>query len=67
MTLPEEFVAKGLEMAEEGWLFGKRIRDLTHEEAIAAAAQGWREEAERRNEVRERTAKMLDLLKRMPL
>lgn len=39
--LPEEFVKRGLEMARGSLLFGKPFADMTRDELIAAAAQGW--------------------------
>lgn len=44
--IPESFVKEGLSIAHEMTLFGRPFEELTREELIAAAAQGWA--AERR-------------------
>ena len=46
--LPEGFVRKGLELAEGALLFGKPFADMTRDELIAAASQGWNAEREQR-------------------
>jgi hypothetical protein len=61
--LPSEFVASGLRIAEGATLFGKRLMDLTREEAIAAAAQGWAAEKKAREECSQRTKALFNLLK----
>ena len=40
--LPPEFVREGKAIAASGFLFGVPLDQLTHEEAIAAAAMGWK-------------------------
>lgn len=39
--LPLDFVARGLELAETANLFGVPLVDLSRDELLAAAAQGW--------------------------
>lgn len=39
--LPQSFVRRGLELAEGSSLFGKPFVEMTRDELIAAAAQGW--------------------------
>lgn len=41
MKLPEFFVAEGAEMAEGCAIFGVLLQDMTREELLAVAAQGW--------------------------
>ena len=50
-SLPELFVARGLELANGMLLFGKLFCDMTRDELIAAAAQGWNAEHIAREEV----------------
>jgi hypothetical protein len=54
MNLPETFVADGLKLAEGLLLFGKRLEEMSRDELIASAAQGW--EAERRTQENSRRA-----------
>lgn len=54
--LPESFVAEGLKLAEGARLFGKRFSDMTHDELIAAAAQGWNAERKAREQYAETSA-----------
>jgi hypothetical protein len=42
MGLPSEFVINGLVLADQGTLFGVRFCDMTRDELIAAAANGWK-------------------------
>ncbi len=42
ITLPEEFVISGLEIAKGASLFYKRFDDMTRDELIASAAHGWK-------------------------
>lgn len=41
ISLPDEFIKKGLVLAEGSTLFGKKITDMNREELIASVAQGW--------------------------
>jgi hypothetical protein len=54
--LPESFVTEGLKLAEGARLFGKRFFDMTHDELIAAAAQGWNAERKARQQNAESSA-----------
>ena len=40
--LPDQFMKRGTELADTCLLFGEKLTDLSREELIAAAAQGWR-------------------------
>ena len=40
--LPKKFLEEGLNMAKEAMIFGIPFEDLTKEELMAVAAQGWR-------------------------
>jgi hypothetical protein len=46
--LPQSFVKRGLQLAEGALLFGKSFSDMTRDELIAAAAQGWNAERQQR-------------------
>lgn len=46
MRLPEKFVETGLALADGASIFGVPLHELTHDELLAVAAQGW--EAEQR-------------------
>ena len=46
--LPNSFVEKGLALAQGATLYGVAFEDMTREELIAAAAQGWNEERKQR-------------------
>lgn len=46
--LPEEFVKRGLELAAGALLFSKPFDEMTRDELIASAAQGWNAEREQR-------------------
>ncbi len=52
-TLPRAFVEHGLKLAKGAMLFGKEFNDMTRDELIAAAAQGWLAEREQRERVAE--------------
>lgn len=43
----------GLKLAKGAMLFGKEFNDMTRDELIAAAAQGWLAEREQRERVAE--------------
>ena len=49
--LPESFLKRGLELADGARLFGKSFADMTRDELIAAAAQGWMGERKARDEL----------------
>lgn len=63
-TIPPAFVDKGLKLAKDARLFGVSFFDMTHDELIAAAAQGWNAERLAREEMSERTENLLNLLRR---
>lgn len=48
MNLPDDFVKTGLKLAHGLLLFGKPLDEMTREELIAAAAQGWNAERKQR-------------------
>ena len=48
MNLTERFVKEGLELAKGCTLYGVYFDQMTREELIAAAAQGWNEERRQR-------------------
>ena len=60
--LPDSFIAEGLKIAEGAQLFGKPMMQLTREEAIAAAAQGWNADKKSREEMSQRTSFLFDLM-----
>ncbi|HEX6827303.1 MAG TPA: hypothetical protein VF077_13370 [Nitrospiraceae bacterium] len=62
--LPEKFLKDGLELAENSRLFGMLFSDMTREELIASAAQGWKRENDARKEGNERAHSLLDIIKR---
>lgn len=49
--LPESFVKRGRELAAGARLFGKLISEMTRDELIAAAAQGWADERDARERI----------------
>jgi hypothetical protein len=50
--LPEGWVKSGLAHAEGARIFGRLLTDLTRDELIAVAAQGWHAERKAREELR---------------
>ena len=48
--LPKSYVEKGLELAKGASFFGVPIEDLTRDELIACAANGWQEVSNIREE-----------------
>lgn len=40
--LPEKFLTEGTALAEDASIFGVRLSDLSRDELLAVAAQGWK-------------------------
>ena len=40
--LPDDFYIKGIELSKEFYIFGVKLTELSHDELLAACAQGWK-------------------------
>ena len=58
--LPDEFVSAGLPAAKDCTLFDVRWEDMTRDDLIAAAVQGWKAEAAERAEAHRYRCKQFD-------
>ena len=43
MSLPVSFVQKGIELSKRTTLYGVKFNDMSRDELMAAAANGWKE------------------------
>lgn len=50
MALPAKFVTEGLALAKGAKIFGEALEDLTRDELLAVAAQGWKAERNAREQ-----------------
>jgi hypothetical protein len=59
--LPEHFVNEGLKLAKGAMIFGVPLEELSRDELLAVAAQGWKAEENAREEGAKRLKFAFDL------